>query len=153
MPLRSWLVRMTMACVAMAAVLAQAAAQQSGSVLDEAKIAHRSAASFPHADEDYFHDMDGGPALTREAVIGRNMWNVWTGGDDRFWDGMTNSTFGAFDLLKIVTSHPGQRSDRDTRWDYLGVVNEPCFEKPTGPDPQRFGLWLDKRSAGCAPSE
>ena len=29
---------------------------------------------------------------------------------------MTRSTFGAFDLLKIVTSHPGQQVDRDSRW-------------------------------------
>src|SRR5689334_18477625 len=31
---------------------------QSGQVLDEARTAARSAASFPHAGEDYFHDMD-----------------------------------------------------------------------------------------------
>jgi hypothetical protein len=128
-----------------------AVAQQSGHVREEAKTAGRSAASFPHADEDYFHDMDGGLALTPAEVTGRNMWNVWTGGDDRFWDGMTNTTFGAFDLLKIVTSHPGQKSDRDSRWSYLGVVNEPCFNKPTGPDPDRFGLWLDKRDPSCPP--
>ncbi len=38
-----------------------------------------------------------------------------------------------------------------TRWKYLGLVNEPCFEQPTAPDPERFGLWLDKRvvSADC----
>jgi hypothetical protein len=145
------LVRMVLACAVMLAFARAPAVAQSGTVLDEAQAAHRDAASFPHADEDFFHDMDGGIKLTPEAVRGRNMWNVWTGGDDRFWDGMTDSTFGAFDLLKIVTSHPGQKTDRDSRWSYLGVVNEPCFEKPTGPDPDRFGLWLDKRSAGCAP--
>jgi hypothetical protein len=31
------------------------------------------------------------------------------------------------------------------------VVNDPCFEKATGPDPQRFGLWLDKRRPDCRP--
>jgi hypothetical protein len=30
-------------------------------------------------------------------------------------------------------------------------VNEPCFEKATGPDPERYGLWLDKRRADCPP--
>ena len=30
-------------------------------------------------------------------------------------------------------------------------MNEPCFDKPTGPDPDHFGLWLDKRRADCAP--
>ena len=77
-----------------------------GQVLDEARAAGRDAASFPAADEDYFHDMDGGVALTPDEIKGRNMWIVWTGGNDRFWDGMTASTFGAFDLLKIVASDP-----------------------------------------------
>ena len=36
------------------------------------------------------------------------MWIVWTGGNDRFWDGMTASTFGAFDLLKIVAYDPSE---------------------------------------------
>ena len=34
------------------------------------------------------------------------MWIVWTGGNDRFWDAITDYSFGAFDLLKIVSSHP-----------------------------------------------
>ena len=119
--------------------------------LDEARRAGRTAATLPHAGEDYFRDMDNGVALTPEEVRGRNMWLVWTGGNDRFWDGLTRNTFGAFDLLKIVSSHPAQQTDRDRRWNWLGVVNQPCFEKPTGPDPDRFGLWLDKRSTSCPP--
>ena len=109
-----------------------------GEVLDEASRAGRTAASFPAAAEDYFHDMDGGGGLTREEIQGRNTWIVWTGGNDRFWDGITVSSFGLFDLLKIVSSHPDksmQHLDRSTRWGYLGLVNEPCFDKPTGPDP------------------
>ena len=39
---------------------------QSGHVQDEATRANRTPASMPAADEDYFHDMDGGLALTRE---------------------------------------------------------------------------------------
>ena len=123
---------------------------QSGQVQDEAARAGRTAAG----NEDYFHDMDSGVALTREEIQGRNTWIVWTGGDDRFWDAITVSSFGAFDLLKILSSHPDpslKHLSRDTRWTYLGLVNEPCFEKPTGPDPQRHGLWLDKRRADCPP--
>ncbi len=45
-----------------------------GQVLDEARTAGRDAASFPAATEDFFHDMDGGIALTPEEVKGRNMW-------------------------------------------------------------------------------
>jgi hypothetical protein len=40
---------------------------------------------------------------------------------------------------------------RDNRFRYLGLVNEPCFKKATGPDPNRFGLWLDVRDPSCAP--
>ena len=88
-----------------------------------------------------------------EEVQGRNMWLVWTGGNDRFWDKVTKDSLATFDLLKIVTSHPsqaycdGKHCDRDSRWHWLGAINEPCFEKPTAPDPQRFGLWLDVRGA------
>src|SRR5262245_39270887 len=38
---------------------------KSGKVLDEAMRANRTAASFPAADEDYFHDMDGALPLSR----------------------------------------------------------------------------------------
>src|SRR5215472_14402996 len=70
-------------------------------------------------------------------------------GKDRFWDTITINSFGNFDLLKILSSHPSLKFSRANRWNYLGLVNEPCFEKPTGPDPQRYGLWIDKRSASC----
>lgn len=122
-----------------------------GTVLDEARQANRPASSFAAADEDYFHNMDGAPSLSSEEIKGRNMWIVWSGGNDRMWDKLTVSSFGALDFLKTLSSHPSLKFSRDTRWNYLGLVNEPCFEKATGPDPNRFGLWLDKRSANCPP--
>src|SRR5882757_4151466 len=124
---------------------------QSGTVQDEARAAGRTAASFPHAGEDYVHDMDGAIALTPDEIKGRNMWLVWTGGNDRFWQQMNQYTFGAFDLLKSISSHPGLGFSRADRWTYLGLVNEPCFQNPTGPDPARHGLWLDVRGKDCAP--
>ena len=122
-----------------------------GHVLDEALVAGRDAATFPAADEDYFHDMDGGVPLTPNEVKGRNIWIVWSGGNDRFWDGIGVTAFGALDFLKTISSHPALKASRDNRWEYLGLVNEPCFDKPTGPDPKRHGLWLDHRSADCPP--
>ena len=86
--------------VAPAPVIAQ-------TILDEARRVGRNAASFTPADEDWFHDMDGGITLSPEAVRGRNAWLVWTGGNDRAWDELTRLTYGSFDLLKIVSSHPG----------------------------------------------
>jgi len=122
-----------------------------GTVDDEAKRAGRTAASFPAADEDYFHDMDGGITLGPAEIRGRNTWIVWTGGNDLLWDRMNSISFGALDFLKTLSSHPKLKASRDNRWEYLGLVNEPCFEKATAPDPARFGLWLDKRRADCPP--
>ena len=127
-------------------------APQPGAVLDEAMQVGRTAQSLPAADEDYFKDMDGGTELTVNEIKGRNNWIVWTGGNDRFWDHLVNKSFGAVDFLKILSSHPSVKHlSRDTRWKYLGLVNEPCFEKAKGPRPDRFGLWLDTRSKDCAP--
>jgi hypothetical protein len=129
-----------------------------GQVQDEALRAGRSAASMPAADDPYFHDMDGGIPLTVDEVKGRNTWIVWTGGNDRFWDGISNTSLGALDFLKTLSSYhgaqyKGPKYGRHNRWEYLGLVNEPCFDEATGPDPQRYGLWLDKRRTGpdCPP--
>jgi hypothetical protein len=122
---------------------------QSGQVLDEARRADRGPDSFAAADEDYFHAMDGGVVLTADEVKGRNTWIVWDGGNDRFWNAITTNSVGTLDFLKTLSSHPGLKFSRDNRWNYLGLVNEPCFEKATAPDPDRFGLWLDKRRKDC----
>ena len=125
-------------------------APEPGTVKDEALMVGRMAESFPAADEDYFKDMDGALDLTANEIKGRNNWIVWTGGNDRFWDYLANNSFGALDFLKTLSSHPSiKHSSRDNRWHYLGLVNEPCFEKAKGPRTDRFGLWLDARSKDC----
>ena len=130
---------------------------RSGHILDEALSASpsRDASSFSAADEDYFHDMDqdrNGPvALSREEIQGRNTWLVWTGGNDRLWEVLGNKSAGALDFVKVLSSHPSQHYGRHDRWQYFGLVNEPCFEQAAAPDPQRWNLWLDKRKAGCEP--
>jgi hypothetical protein len=128
-----------------------------GKIKDEALSAGRLAgpASFRFADEDFFHDMDqtkdGILSLNTNQIRGRNMWMVWTGGDDRLWDVLNWKSFGTFDLLKTISSHKNLKFGRYNRWEYLGVVNEPCFEEAKEGDPDRFGLWLDKRIPGCDP--
>src|SRR5882757_4256504 len=80
-----------------------------GEVKDEAMLAGMKASDFKAADDSYFADMDygyRGDKLDPAEVRGRNTWIAWTFGSDRFWDYMSNHTFGAFDLLKIVSSHP-----------------------------------------------
>ena len=124
-------------------------APQPGQVRDEASLAGRSVASFPAADEDYFHDMDGAIRLTPDEIKGRNMWLLWTGGDDRMWNQLSVTSLGTLDFLKTISSHPGLPAWRGNRWEYLGLVNEPCYKQPTGPDPSRYGLWLDVRDPAC----
>ena len=140
-----------------------------GTVPDEAKAAGRTVETLPGADEDYFADMDYGvsknPALvharlkpwvpsftpeeaTKQFVVGRNNWIAWTAGNDRLWDILSVSSFGNLDLIKTLSNHPSMKYSRDTRWQYLGLVNEPCFKKGTGPRADRFGLWLDERVTG-----
>jgi hypothetical protein len=124
-----------------------------GHVKDEALLAARDASSFKAADEDYFKDMDGGVPLDKPEIQGRNTWIVWTAGNDRLWNQLIYNSAGALDFLKTLSTHPSLPPDqsRDHRWEYLGLVNDPCFEKATGPDPQRWGLWLDRRRADCQP--
>lgn len=145
---------------------------QPGSVQDEALQAGRDAESFPSADEDYMADMDYGitkdpeavraaldpyvPGISAEDAVaavvrGRNNWNVWSAGNDRLWDDLSRRSVGSLDLLKTLSNHPEMGYSRDNRWEYLGLVNEPCFEKGDGPREDRYGLWLDVRSEDCPP--
>lgn len=146
-----------------------------GTIPDEAKAAGLTRTDFTAANDPYFVAMDKGAldqpeggvyppeilalaeatglepeAVRQHAIKGQNTWIVWTGGNDRFWDMAASITAGAFDLLKVVSSHESQDYGRKNRNHYLGLVNEPCYEAPEGPDPERFGLWLDVRSADCA---
>jgi hypothetical protein len=102
---------------------------KSGEVQDEAMLAKRDAASFPAAADRYFDAMDNGVKLSDDETKGRNMWLVWTGGNDRFWDTVIKDSFGTFDLLKMISSAPGLPYSRDSRWAHFGVINEPCFDK------------------------
>src|SRR5215471_1118285 len=147
---------------------------QPGTQLDEAALANVTPERLPAATEDYFHDMDYNvvrgvrPVFTQREIEGRNMWMVWTAGDDRLWDVLTVSSIGTFDLLKTISSHPqvpytdphAKAGDppkylygygRHNRFAYLGLVNEPCFKEATGPDPSHFGLWIDQRDPACPP--
>ena len=128
-----------------------------GLMFDEARRVNRSTLAPP--DEDYFHDMDGGPNLALDEIQGRNIWMVWSAGNDRFWDWLARESGGRFDLLKIVSSYTPQREElkqiynfgHDNRPAVLGVVNEPCYEQAVGPDSRRYGLWLDQRRVDCPP--
>ncbi|SHG86463.1 hypothetical protein SAMN02745157_4965 [Kaistia soli DSM 19436] len=146
-----------------------------GHVEDEARHVGLDRSYFHAADDPYFVDLDKGllkkpapgaayppeimevatttglapEAVRQSAIKGQNAWIVWTGGNDRFWDFAANTAIGSFDLLKTISSHPSQAYGRPNRWRYLGLSNEPCFSKATGPDPKHFGLWIDQRDPNC----
>jgi hypothetical protein len=128
-----------------------------GTVQDEAMRAGQTATHFVRPTTDYFHAMDDNvvygkrPTYTQAEIEGRNMWMVWTGGNDRLWDRLSVDSLGSFDLLKTISSHPKLGYGRRNRWYNLGLVNEPCFAEAKGPDPNRFGLWLDVRDPNCPP--
>ena len=148
-----------------------------GTLPDEAKAANRDAESLKAAGEPYYAAMDKGllakpadgapypPEIVEVAKItglasesvrlaairGQNMWIAWTGGNDRFWDWAARTAIGAFDLLKIISSHPSQAYGRGNRFRYLGLSNEPCFTAPTEADDKHFGLWIDQRDPACPP--
>ena len=147
--------KITVPGLALAALLGLGSAPQpvlaASGPLDEAKLAGRDAASFPPADEDYFH----GNGQWRRADARRGQGPQHVAGLDRrrrpVLGLLSERTFGAFDLLKTISSHPSLKNNRANRWTYLGLTNEPCFDQATGPDPEHFGLWLDKRRADCPP--
>jgi hypothetical protein len=181
--------RLLVSVTAVVAVLAISGCNEPkpGTVKDEAMRTGRTAASFPAADEDYFADMDGGykrasdPSVMLDAneVRGRNTWMVWSGGNDRFWDYMANNTFGAFDLLKILSSNPhvGYCKDPDGKpfevspdsalteaeckanglaWFSPNRSNRFMWyglvNEPCfeqAPGPDDYGLWLDRRKPDC----
>ncbi|MDO3387037.1 hypothetical protein QWI17_14420 [Gilvimarinus sp. SDUM040013] len=143
-----------------------------GEILDEAQCVGVTKEQLSGSTVDYYADMDYGisknpaalqarlepffPGISEQDAVdrfarGRNNWIVWTAGNDRFWDELSQFTFGNADLLKTISNHPSLGYSRDNRWEYLGVVNEPCFEKPNGPQADRYGLWLDIRDDSCAP--
>ncbi|SFP51179.1 hypothetical protein SAMN05216419_10059 [Nitrosomonas cryotolerans] len=143
---------------------------KSGEILDEALCVGRTADTLQSATEDYFVDMDYGiskdpaeivkrltpfiPGVSEEdaanAIIrGRNNWIVWTAGNDALWDELSRASFGNLDFLKTLSNHPNLKFSRDNRWQYLGLVNEPCYTKGDKPREDRYGLYLDQRDSSC----
>ncbi len=96
---------------------------------------------FPELATDVFKEMDGGIELASDEIKGRNTWNLWTGGDEQFWERMSRESYGLIDLLKTIDSRK-----RSTRFKEVGLINEPGFKIATRPD--QYGLWIDEAEAG-----
>jgi len=109
-------------------------------VVDEAKAAGKSTADFPQITADIFKPMDGGIDLSPEEIMGRNTWNLWSAGNQQFWNHAAQDSYGLMDLLKMLDN---RKFPRGERFKTLGLVNEPGFGAPSKPD--EFGLWLDEQ--------
>jgi len=110
-------------------------------IQDEPKLAGKTTADFPQITADVFKPMDGGLELTPEEIMGRNAWNLWSGGNEHFWNHVSQDSYGLLDLLKMLDNRTYPRGER---FKTLGLVNEPGFRAATKPDPE-FGLWLDEQ--------
>jgi hypothetical protein len=107
---------------------------------DEAKLAGLTPNDFPQITADIFQPMDGGIKLAPNEVMGRNTWNLWSGGNQHFWNHVAQDSFGLMDLLKMLDN---RKYPRGERFKALGLVNEPGFRAATKPD--EYGLWLDEQ--------
>ncbi len=108
--------------------------------IDEAKAAGKTTADFPQITADIFKPMDGGIDLSPEEIMGRNTWNLWSGGNQHFWNHVAQDSYGLMDLLKMLDN---RKFSRGERFKILGLVNEPGFRAASKPD--EFGLWLDEQ--------
>jgi hypothetical protein len=94
----------------------------------------------PQITADIFKPMDGGIDLSPEEIMGRNTWNLWSAGSERFWNYAAQDSFGLMDLLKSMDNRKYKRGER---FKVRGLMNQPGFRAPTKPD--EFGLWLDEQ--------
>jgi len=106
---------------------------------DEAKLSGLSPNDLPQITADVFKPMDGGIALQPNEIMGRNAWNLWTGGNQHFWNHVAQDSYGLMDLLKMLDNRKYKRAERFTT---LGLSNQPGFQAAEKPD--EFGLWLDQ---------
>ena len=141
LPARVHLLRLSRVgpCACMCALLVFASCKKNEPI-DEAKAAGKSTADFPQITADIFKPMDGGIDLSPEEIMGRNTWNLWSGGNQFFWNHAAQDSFGLMDLLKMLDN---RKFPRGERFNGLGLVNEPGFRAASKPD--EFGLWLDEQ--------
>jgi len=108
--------------------------------VDEATAASLTTSDFPQITADIFKPMDGGIDLSPQEIMGRNTWNLWSGGNQHFWNQAAQDSYGLIDLLKMLDN---RKCPRGERFKTLGLVNEPGFRAAGKPD--EFGLWLDEQ--------
>ena len=110
--------------------------------VDEAKAAGLTTTDFPQITADVFKPMDGGIELSQKEIMGRNAWNLWSAGNDHFWDRVAMDSYGLMDLLKTLDN---RKYPRGERFKMLGLINQPGFRARDPSKPDKFGLCLDEQ--------
>ncbi len=107
-----------------------------GATADESlSLAQQAEKYYPPEDRDLFRDMDGTIGengqyqpldLSRQEIIGRNAWMIWTGGNEAFWDWLARNGYGTIDLLKLIDSR-----NRGKQFAAAGLITEPGMRAPS----------------------
>jgi mono/diheme cytochrome c family protein len=94
----------------------------------------------PNEPKDKYAYYGKGDAYTASQKIGRDTWIMWTGGNQNFFR-LGSVKAGGFGIpveyFRLLDSR-----DRPSRFQRLGLVNEPNFRQATKAD--QYGLWLDE---------
>src|SRR4029453_13759088 len=135
-----WRLARVGSCLGACALLAFAGCKKNEPI-DEAKAAGLTTADFPQITADIFKPMDGSIDLSPEQIMGRNTWNLWSGGNQHFWNRVAQDSYGLMDLLKMLDN---RKYPRGERFKILCAVNEPGFRAASKPD--EYGLWLDEQT-------
>jgi hypothetical protein len=123
------------------AMMFDASCRKEISIVDDAGGRHPE--DLPEISDDVFAQMDAplkfdtADPEDAKAIKGRNTWNLWTAGNEQFWDRMARESYGLIDLLKTIDSRK-----RSTRFKEMGLINQPGMRQATKPD--EFGLWIDE---------
>ncbi len=75
------ILRITAAAAKCALILLLSTSCKKNEPIDDAKAAGKTTADFPQITADVFKPMDGGIELSPAEIMGRNTWNLWTGGN------------------------------------------------------------------------
>jgi hypothetical protein len=87
-------------CLGACAVLSLASCKKNEPI-DEAKAAGVTTADFPQITADIFKPMDGGMDVSPKEIMGRHTWNLWSRGNQNFWNRAAQDSYGL--IAAVVT--------------------------------------------------
>ena len=95
-------------------------------------------------------DVDGDGKIDqheRNAIRGRNTWLLWAGGNEGFWNWLTQDGYGITDFLVLLDSRT-----RGARFKRAGLINQPGYRPNSDPTKRILGLYLDEPVEASTPN-